>query len=209
MNEELAPQKSGKTGVRWKFWVSAVCVGVILGLASAAISVGALVAEVESIGPWMHSPHVGAASASHRLRMAVAAIGLFALPQTETAYFNAMTDSEGDLLRGNQSYRLEMEDIDCRWWSVTLYGKHGYLLDNEQNRSSYNMEQIQKNAQGQYVIKIAPEAQEGYWIPTGGSASFDVTLRVYNPSDSFRSQLASGTLELPRLVKGVGVHDAQ
>jgi len=184
-----------------RFWASALAVGVVLGVVSGATIVTILALQSERTGPWIHVPAIGTPAASHVERAAVAVIGLLALPREETIYFNAMVDSDGDLLRGNRTYRFETGDLDCRWWSVTVYGKHGYLMPNAEGRHSYNMAQIEKNDSGDYVIQIGPEQRDGYWIPTSDAVSFDVTLRVYNPSDAFRSRLDAGTLTMPRLVK--------
>jgi len=203
MTEETNPNTRVARRRPLLYWGTAALFGIALGLGSAALSVGTLALQLDRVGPWMYSPNLGVETASHRLRAAIALIGLFALPQEEAIYFNAMTDGDGDLLLGNTAYRLETEDIDCRWWSVTVYGKHGYLLSNDENRYSYNVGQLEKNANERYVIAIAPEARDGYWIPTGDAASFDITLRIYNPSDLFREQLKAGAVKLPSLKKVV------
>lgn len=183
------------------FWLSALAAGLTLGVVSAAASVAVLGLQSERVGPWIYVPAIGTPAASHAERTLIAIIGLFALPRKETMYFNAITDSDGDLLRGDRTYRFETGGIDCRWWSVTVYGKNNYLIPNDEGRHSYNAEQLEKADTGEYLIWIGPEPRDGHWIPTGGAMSFDVTLRVYNPSDAFHRQLDEGVLTLPRLVK--------
>jgi hypothetical protein len=177
------------------------CVGIAVpvGAGSAWWVIGwGAEAEIKN-GPWEYNPLVGSVAADPYLRAQVARVGFLALNNSETIYFFATQDSAGNPLRCDQAYRVEGRDVDARWWSITAYAADDFLIPNEQNRYSYNMTNLERNAEGGYTIHVSRSTRPGNWIPTGDGQTFSLWLRLYNPSQAVRDHVRS--IELPRIVK--------
>ncbi len=180
--------------------IGAVVVAVILGLGSAyyvaryAVQGEALVAN----GPWVTNLETGGTDADIYTRAFVALTGLLALNKSETIYYNATADSDGNALDGRCSYRIEGRDPDARWWSMTVYGRDHYLVDNPSKRYSVSQTTVTREPGGSFVVRLSTVEETGNWIATSPDG-FQVTLRLYNPGVSVREE--PGSVPLPAIVK--------
>ncbi len=173
-------------------------IGVIVGAGSAVVGIKTMV-ERSAVknGPWRVLTTAGSRDAGMYTRAAVAVGGLFALDKSETIYYTAFDDNDGQLLRSDCEYTMSGRDIDARWWSFTVYGSDHFLIPNEHDRYAYNANDLAREADGSYKVKLGGTATEGNWIPTGKSGNFNITLRVYNPSEKVYNDLAG--VELPTI----------
>ena len=151
-----------------------------------------------SNGPWATNLSNGSEQADPYTRVAVAVNGILALRQSETIYYSARRDDKGNWLDGNKVYRVEGKKPDARWWSITLYGTDYFLIPNELNRYSYNMNNVSYDQNGRFSFLISNSPQEGPWLPLNNNKRFTLTLRLYNPGDSVRSNPAG--IELPHII---------
>ncbi|GMG86705.1 DUF1254 domain-containing protein [Biformimicrobium ophioploci] len=127
------------------------------------------------------------------LRMAVAVVGLGALPPEEAAYPNTEVDAEGKALHGSNRYRLhfptgQTPPVDA-FWSLTMYDRDGFLIDNPINRYTIgDRDALQYNDDGSLDILIQHQPPENLanWLPAPDGA-FAVTMRLYLPGDEFLS----------------------
>ena len=150
-------------------------------------------------GAWRTNASIGSPEANMVVRAMVARIGLFALNKTETIYYTAFTDDQGEPLRSECDYRIEGNDIGARWWSITVYGRDHFLIPNDQDRYAYNMANVGRDQDGKYKIHLSGTPKPGNWLPTGKGGRFSVSLRVYNPDPKVYENM--DTVELPRIVK--------
>jgi hypothetical protein len=182
--------------------VAAIVAAVALGLGSAyyAVSVQTLSQTAVINGPWRTNLATGSIGADNYLRTAVAVSGLLALNKDETIYYTAVSDSAGERLAGNCSYRIEGRDPDARWWSITLYGNDHFLIENKANRYSVGKNSIVRNADGTFVIRLSAVEEPQNWIATSPDG-FDVTLRLYNPGQTIKDKPADATL--PTITKEI------
>ncbi|MCA0893266.1 DUF1254 domain-containing protein [Microbulbifer agarilyticus] len=135
------------------------------------------------------------------LRMAVAVIGLGALPPEEAAYPNAEVDVEGNPLLGANRYRLhfpagQTPPVDA-FWSLTMYDEDGFLVDNPINRYTIgDRDSLQYNEDGSLdiFIQFGPPENQANWLPAP-DGTFAVTMRLYLPGDEF----LSGEWQVPGL----------
>jgi hypothetical protein len=173
----------------------------ILIAALIAIVLGSAIGSAYSIknGPWQTSLAVGSEDANLYTRASVAVHALLALKQSETVYYTAYKDDNGDPLNGNYVYRIEGKNPDARWWSITIYGADDFLIPNELNRYSYNMNNVTYNADGVYTIYLSRTQRSGNWLPLGNQNKFSLSLRLYNPGSTVLSNPA--TVELPHIIK--------
>lgn len=149
-------------------------------------------------GTWLYSDKIGASAASNVERARVAINGPLGLSSKEAVYFIAVQDSAGAPLRSQCTYRVSSPPIDTRWWSLTLYDSvTQHYVPNTENRSSWNSVSIPRNSDGSWMVTVGPTPQERAWLPSQSTPnqSFDLMLRVYNPSDATRALLPN--IELP------------
>ncbi len=183
---------------RLVYYCSVLVTGLTLGVGSAWWTVERLSCPAK-IGPWHYDPLVGSEAAGPYVRAHVTWVLPLALNASEAVYLLAEIDDEGDELRGDRSYRIEGQDLESRWWSITCYDETGHLFRNASDRYSYNMTNVVRDATGSYTIYLSRSKQEGNWLPLGTGRRFSVVLRLYNASPSVRENV--GTLPLPRIIR--------
>lgn len=149
-------------------------------------------------GPWRTNLTGGSEKADPYTRVAIAVNGILALRQSETIYYSARKDDQGKWLNGDRVYRIEGKKLDARWWSITLYGTDYFLIPNEFNRYSYNMNNVVYDENGRFSFYISNTPREGAWLPLNNNKRFALTLRLYNPGDSVRNNPAG--VELPHII---------
>ncbi|MDD5312492.1 MAG: DUF1214 domain-containing protein [Dehalococcoidia bacterium] len=178
----------------------ALVLGSAVGVGSALVAYDA-VASAYSVknGPWQTSLAVGSEDASLYTRASVAVHALLALRKSETVYYTAYKDDNGDPLNSNYVYRIEGKNPDARWWSITVYGADDFLIANELNRYSYNMNNVASNADGSYTIYLSRNQRSGNWLPLGNQSKFSLSLRLYNPGSTVLDNPA--TVELPHIIR--------
>ncbi len=162
-------------------FLAAVVVGVALGLAVTWFTVirgtwGGAVSD----GPWKTSLTTGSADAGMYQRASVAVHGLLALNRSETIYYTAGTDSDGNALSGACTYALEGRDPPARWWSVTAYGADDYLIPNAAGRYSVSMNSVMRRPGGGFAVIVSKAAAAANWIPVT-DGRFSLSIRLYNP----------------------------
>lgn len=110
-----------------------------------------------------------------------------------TAYVAALKDETGNLLKGENQYKLTVPaEVPARdFWSVIVYSKKTKAwIYNEIGRvglSSYDKDNMKLSDDGSvdiYFSKSAPEGMESNWIPTNGE-DFFLLFRFYGPQESY------------------------
>ena len=116
------------------------------------------------------------------------------LPKTlggGTYYISGIRDSGGDLLNGQDTYRLNIPaDTPAEdFWSVIVYSMKtkGFIEDAKRvGLASPNLESMTVNDDGSVDIYFGPEAPEGKennWIPTG--EDWFILFRLYGPKEGW------------------------
>jgi hypothetical protein len=154
-------------------------------------------------GDWVTSVATGSQDAGVMLKAAVALGGLLASTQEDSMYYR-LSSIVGEPLRLNCLYRIEGDDYEANWWSITAYGWDNYLIPNQQKRYSFNNENLVRNADGSWAITVAATEQAGNWLPVGpsgapgwrklGDYDFDLLLRLYTPGDAYLKTPQSAAL---------------
>ena len=128
-------------------------------------------------------------------RVNVSQFGTFALAKPEAAYFHAFADIADEKLNSNCLYKVTGEDIDARWWALTVYDKDGFLIENTEKNYSFNSENINFNLDGGFEIYLTNNNQaiqdvaSSNWLRSPLSGNFSVSLRIYLPGEEFFSNL--------------------
>ncbi len=149
-------------------------------------------------GRWWTNIAVGSVHADARTRAYVAKIGLLALAPEETTYYH-LYDANGEPISSDFVYQLRGKDIPARWWSITVYGEDNFLVPNEENKFSVKSSQIEREADGSFVVYLSRAHREGNWIPLGEGQNMSLLLRLYNPPADIRQRLDK--LDLPSIQK--------
>ncbi|MCJ7774381.1 MAG: DUF1214 domain-containing protein [Desulfobacterales bacterium] len=180
--------------------VAALIIALILGVGSALILIRSPSAKASTKnGAWSVNLAIGSKQAGMYPRAVVARIGLFALNKSEAIYFSASTDDDGQLLHSGCDYRIEGNDLDARWWSITVYGADQFLIPNEKNRYAFNGKNVKREKDGSYQIHVSSAPKEKNWLPAGNEKQLYILLRLYNPENSVYDN--PGKIKMPRIVK--------
>jgi hypothetical protein len=158
-----------------------VLVAAALGFGSAWWAIRHTGVGAVANGAWQTDLTIGSPAAGPYTRARVALFGLFALNRSETIYFSANHDDDGQPLRGACRYLLSGTAPAARWWSITAYGDDQFLIANAPGRYSFNMKNVEPDAAGAFQFTAAGAEQPGHWLPTG-MAGYSLTLRLYNPA---------------------------
>ncbi len=150
-------------------------------------------------GVWQVNSVQGGMDANPYTKAYTAVKALFAMDKTETLYFDAYEDADGEVLNSACEYTLSGKAMDARWWSVTAYGAERYLILNPVNRYSFAGEELVTSGNSRFTIRLAASEKEGNWLPTGDEEKFSIMLRLYNPEAQVYQNLE--TYELPTLIK--------
>ena len=159
-------------------------------------------------GDWRTSASIGSAEAGVIIRAVIAIGGLLASTREDSMYYT-LNSVAGEPLRLNCRYRIEGDDYDADWWSITAYGWDYYLIPNQEKRYSFNNENVTRDDDGRWVIHVGTRKEEGNWLPVGPSGTpvesksskhdFDLLLRLYTPGDAYLQRPESAPLPMVTL----------
>lgn len=136
---------------------------------------------------WKADFAIGTVQTDPWSRTRIARHGLLALSQSEAVYFTRTTDDAGARLTEACRYRVSGEDQDALWWSVTLYDGQSRLPMNTDKALSFDRTRARPGAR--WTLLVQPEApEEGEWISSRSAGLFDLTLRLYRPSEAVLRQ---------------------
>lgn len=113
-----------------------------------------------------------------------------------TQYMMAMADSAGRPLEQGKLYKLDVPaDMPVRqFWALTVYDRATFaFIYSDSNRttlSSFDLPNLQSNADGSVTIYVGPAAPDGLeanWIPTSGKRPLPA-MRLYGPTEAFNTK---------------------
>jgi len=185
-------------------WLAAGLLTLVLSFILMARTISTeLLAMGAHNGNWVTNLSTGSADAGIMLKAAVALGGLLASTRENSIYYRLDT-VDGEPLRLNCRYRIEGDDYDADWWSITAYGWDSYLIPNRLKRYSFNNENIRRREDGSWVIHVSTKEQPENWLPVGPSGAptwrklqdydFDLLLRLYTPGRAYLEEPESAAL---------------
>ncbi|MEO0450234.1 MAG: DUF1214 domain-containing protein [Pseudomonadota bacterium] len=194
-------------------WVIRMIVAIIFGANLGAltalwfggmISGGPRIGNAIDVDNWKSDWSIGSENANPYVRARVARNGLMGLRKEEAVYFLKTEDDDGETLTEACTYRVSGGTYPAQWWSITLYDSENRLPMNEDGRLSYDRTQAERGTNGQtqswafQVSAKAPDTDEIPWVSSKSGGNFDLTLRLYQPSDALLED-PGGTLVPPRI----------
>jgi hypothetical protein len=176
-------------------FVVAALVG--LGATYFALSRGAAFGAL-SIGSWTAWPKSGTVDADPYARATIARTGQLPMALGDGVSFSAQTDDNRRILDGRCDVMLTGITPAARFWTLTLYNVDGELVANSVGRYGFTSEEIVRNADGSFAIDVAPRAQPGNWLPTGGVERYALVLRFYDTAIGIATR-ASREVPMPAI----------
>ena len=157
----------------------AVAAAVGLGLTYFALTRGAAFGSL-TIGAWTAWPKTGTIDADPYARATIARTGQLPIALGDGVSFTAHADDNGKLLDGRCDVVLSGVTPAARFWTLTLYNPGGEQVANSVNRGGFTSQEIVRHADGSFDIVVAPRANPGNWLPTGGVERYSLVLRLYD-----------------------------
>lgn len=157
----------------------AVAAAVGLGLTYFALTRGAAFGSL-TIGAWTAWPKTGTIDADPYARATIARTGQLPIALGDGVSFTAHADDNGKLLDGRCDVVLSGVTPAARFWTLTLYNPSGEQVANSVNRGGFTSQEIVRHADGSFDIVVAPRANPGNWLPTGGVERYSLVLRLYD-----------------------------
>ena len=159
----------------------ALIVAAVVGLGATylALTRGATFAPL-TIGSWTAWPKTGTVDADPYAKASIARIGRLPTALGDGVAFTASADDSGRPLDGRCDVVLSGVTPAARFWTLTLYNPDGELVANSINRFGFSSQEIVRNADGSFEIVVAPRANPGNWLPTGGIERYILVLRLYD-----------------------------
>lgn len=157
----------------------AVAALVGLGLTYFALTRGAAFGGLE-IESWTAWPKSGTTGADPYARASIARTGRLPTALGDGVSFSLTSDDAGKILDGRCEVVVSGVTPAARFWTVTLYNPDGALVANSTNRYGFTSQEIARHADGSFEIVVAPRANPGNWLPTGGVERYELILRLYD-----------------------------
>jgi hypothetical protein len=103
-------------------------------------------------------------------------------------YFDAFKDAKGDLLHGEETYKLHVPpNVPAeQFWALTLYDREtcGFIRDMPRAGIDSYDQKMEKNSDGSVDIYIGPKppkGKEANWVPTAAGRDWFTYFRLYGP----------------------------
>lgn len=176
--------------------------GTALGLAVTYYLLGNGVSfdEVQS-GPWTRWPKSGSMDIDPYAHAMLARTAELPLAAAEGLSFFARTDSAGESLKARCDYVMSGQIPSSRYWTVSLYGPTGSIIDNPAQRFGFTSAEILRAADGSFKLTVSRHARPGNWLPVGNVSTFVLVLRLYDTLFDVGMTKAEAAV-LPKIVKG-------
>jgi len=150
-----------------------------LGATYLALTRGAAFGPL-TIGSWTAWPKTGTVEADPYAKASIARIGRLPTALGDGVAFTASSDDNGRPLDGRCDVVLSGVTPAARFWTLTLYNPDGELVANSINRFGFSSQEIVRRADGSFDVVVAPRANPGNWLPTGGVERYVLVLRLYD-----------------------------
>ncbi|HEX5509093.1 MAG TPA: DUF1214 domain-containing protein [Pseudolabrys sp.] len=159
----------------------ALVVAALVGLGATyfALARGAAFGAL-TLGSWTAFPKSGTIDADPYARASLARSGRLPTSLGDGVFFSAKTDDAGRPLDGRCNVLVSGVTPAARFWTLTLYSPEGALIPNSINRYGFTSQEIVRRANGSFEIAVAPRANPGNWLPTGGVDRYMLVLRLYD-----------------------------
>lgn len=132
------------------------------------------------IGAWTARPKTGTADVDPYSRAIIVRSGELPVGTGDGVAFTATTDDSGKPLDGRCDVVVSGVTPAARFWTLTLFDPKGHLVANTLQRYGFTSQEIVRQSDGSFEIRIASRSRAGNWLPTGGIERYALMLRLYD-----------------------------
>jgi hypothetical protein len=133
-----------------------------------------------TIGAWTARPRTGTADVDPYSRATIVRNGELPIGTGDGVAFTATTDDKKKALDGRCDVLVSGVTPPARFWTLTLYDRKGHLVANSLQRYGFTSQEIVRQSDGSFEIRIASRSRAGNWLPTGGIERYALMLRLYD-----------------------------
>ena len=133
-----------------------------------------------TIGAWTARPKTGTADIDPYSRATIARNGELPVGTGDGVAFSATADDKGRPLDGRCDVSVSGLTPAARFWTLTLYDPQGQLVSNSLQRYGFTSQEIVRNGDGSFEIRIAARARAGNWLPTAALERYTLLMRLYD-----------------------------
>jgi hypothetical protein len=133
-----------------------------------------------TIGAWTARPRTGTSEIDPYARASIARSGELPIGTGDGITFTATTDDRKKLLDGRCDVVVSGVTPAARFWTLTLYDAKGRLVANTLQRYGFTSQEVVRNADGAFEIRIAARSRAGNWLPTSALERYVLMLRLYD-----------------------------
>jgi hypothetical protein len=156
-----------------------VALAVGFGLSWAALTDGRLFGATQ-VGPWVAWSNVGSSAPNPYTRAHLARAATLPLGQAEGLQFTAVTDSAGEPLTRNCSYRISGRTPVATFWTLAAVDEVGVNIAAENSPPTMRSSRLARTGDGAINITIGTELMPLNWLELSGEGEFRLVLTLYD-----------------------------
>lgn len=168
-----------------------VALGVGFGLSYYALTDGRLFGAV-SLGPWTTWPDIGAPAPNPYTHGHITRDAALQLGRSEGLQFVASTDSEGNPLDLDCSYRVEGRVPVSTFWTLAAVDADWVNLAAPGTDAALRSSEITRLPNGALSVHVGTSLKPNTWLELTGSGPFSLVLTLYDTTAL--SSFASATM---------------
>ncbi len=154
---------------------TAVGLGATWTTATRGVNVGTV-----TIGAWTARPKTGTSGIDPYSRASIARSGELPVGAGDGIAFIATTDDKGRALDGRCDVKVSGVTPAARFWTLTIYDMQGRLVANTLGRYGFTSQEVVRESDGTFEVRIASRVRAGNWLPTGGVDRYQLAMRLYD-----------------------------
>lgn len=133
-----------------------------------------------TIGAWTARPKTGTSDIDPYSRASVARSGELPVGTGDGVMFTANKDDSGRPLNGQCDVVVKGVTPAARFWTMTIYDTKGQLVANSLQRYGFTSQEIVRESNGSFELRVTSRSRAGNWLPTGGLDRYMLALRLYD-----------------------------
>jgi hypothetical protein len=133
-----------------------------------------------TIGAWTARPRTGTSEIDPYARASIARSGELPIGTGDGVTFTATADDRKKPLDGRCDIVVSGVTPAARFWTLSLYDTKGRLVPNTLQRYGFTSQEVVRNADGAFEIRIAARSRAGNWLPTSALERYVLMLRLYD-----------------------------
>lgn len=159
----------------------AVALAIGFGLSWFTLTDGRLFGAYR-VGPWAAWPDIGLPTPDPYTRAYLSRTGLLQLGQAEGIQFTAVTDSDGEPLDRDCTYRIDGQTPVASFWSLVAIDEDGTNIALPEGLEAIHSSKIAREGDGSAVISVSKRLAPYNWLEITGEGEFELVLTLYDAS---------------------------